>query len=87
MNLVFSPIGFNGSYYPGPGTTGSGCNFSLCITYFCNSSLPAPKQYVTSPFTWTVNVEVVLLGSNVEGILYLSGDGFISIIYKKWIID
>lgn len=83
MNLVFSPIGFKGSYYPGPGTTGSGYNFSLWITCFCNWSLPAPKQYVTSPFKWTVNVEVVLFYSNVEGILYLSGDGFISNTFIK----
>ena len=28
---------------------------------------------------WFVNDEVVLLSSNEDGILYLSGDGFVSI--------
>ena len=70
-------------YAPGPGSLGSGWSFSTWITYLWRSSLLAPKQYVTSPFTWTANVDVVLFGLKTVGMLYLSGDGLLSFKIKK----
>lgn len=70
-------------YVPGPGRLGSGYSFSTWMTYLWSSSLLAPKQNVTSPFTWTENVDVVLSGLNTVGMLYLSGEGLLSIRFKE----
>jgi len=76
------PIGFSGEYFYGLGTILSApiiCGFGVLTTVLVKDSRPVPKEYVFF-FIWLVNVDVVAFGVNKLFILYVSGEGFFSIL-------